>query len=107
MFAGGAGGVLRLLGPTGGYLWAFPIAAALTGALARRGWDRCFWTTFAAMMLGSLPIFALGLAWLSAFVPAKALLVSGLVPFVPGDVIKSAIAALALPAAWNRLERQS
>jgi biotin transport system substrate-specific component len=105
VFAAGAGGVARLLGPTGGYLLAFPLAAALTGALARRGWDRRFSTTFAAMLLGSAPIFALGLAWLAAFVPAKALLVSGLLPFLPGDLVKSALAALVLPAAWRRLEK--
>jgi biotin transport system substrate-specific component len=53
-------------GPTGGYLLAFPFAAALTGALAERGWDRRFLTMLAAMLLGSTVIFALGLIQLRA-----------------------------------------
>ncbi len=105
VFAGGAGGWLRLIGPTGGYLLSFPLAAALTGALACRGWDRRFWTTFAAMLAGSMVIFAVGLVGLAAYLPGEMLLPSGLYPFLPGDVIKAALAALALPAAWRRLDR--
>src|SRR6185503_6906981 len=58
VFAGGALGVAKLLGPTGGYLIAFPFAAALTGWLAQRGWDRHVSTMFVAMLLGSSVIFA-------------------------------------------------
>jgi len=101
VFAGGAAGVAVLAGPTAGYLFAFPIASALTGALAERGWDRRFATMLAAMLLGSVPIFALGLAVLSRFVPAGGLLAAGLFPFLPGDVIKATLAALAFPAAWR------
>ena len=55
----------------------------------------------AAMLIGSVVIFAFGLAVLSRFVPAQGLLVAGLLPFVPGDLIKAAAAALAFPAAWK------
>lgn len=101
VFAGGAGGVLAFAGPSGGYLAAFPIAAAVTGALAQRGWDRHFASMVAAMLLGSVAIFALGLAWLSRFLPAEGLLAAGLLPFLPGDLVKSSLAALAFPAAWR------
>jgi len=101
VFAGGAAGAAVLAGPTAGYLVAFPIAAALTGALAERGWDRRFATMFAAMLIGSVPIFALGLAVLSRFVPAGGVLAAGLFPFLPGDVIKATLAAFAFPAAWR------
>ena len=101
VFAGGAAGVAVLAGPTAGYLFAFPIASALTGALAERGWDRRFATMLAAMLLGSAPIFALGLIGLSRFVPADRLLAAGLYPFIPGDLIKATLAALAFPAAWR------
>ena len=97
MFAGGAAGVATLIGPTGGYLAAFPFAAAITGALAERGWDRRFPTMLAAMLLGSSVIFAFGLAWLSRFVSGLMLLTQGLLPFIPGDVIKSTLAAIAFP----------
>jgi len=104
-FSGGAAGFAHLLGPTGGYLIAFPFAAALTGVLAERGWDRRPLTMFAAMLLGSTVIFALGLAQLSDFVPRGALLASGLLPFIPGDLIKSALAAGAFPMIWKLVSR--
>ena len=101
VFAGGAAGLATLAGPTGGYLAAFPFAAALTGALAERGWDRRFATMVAAMLLGSAVIFGFGLIQLSRFVPQAQLLAARLLPFIPGDLVKSGLAALAFPAAWR------
>lgn len=101
VFAGGAAGLLKFAGPTGGYLVGFPFAALVTGLLAERAWDRRPPTMFAAMLLGSTVIFAIGLAHLSRFVPADRLLATGLAPFVVGDVVKSALAALAFPFAWK------
>src|SRR5204862_6405786 len=91
-FAGGASGAAKLVGPTGGYLAAFPFAAALTGFLAERAWDRKPLTMFLTMLAGSGLIFGLGLAQLSRFVPASSLLASGLLPFIPGDLVKAALA---------------
>jgi biotin transport system substrate-specific component len=104
-FAGGAAGLAKLVGPTGGYLVAFPFAAALTGVLAERAWDRKPLTMFLAMLGGSVIIFGLGLAQLSAYVPPGALLSSGLLPFIPGDLIKSAVAAGLFPIAWRFVSR--
>lgn len=104
-FAGGAAGVLKLIGPTGGYLLAFPFAAAITGALAENAWDRKPLTMFLTMLAGSTIIFALGLAQLSRFMPGDALLASGLLPFIPGDLIKSLLATAALPLAWRLVPR--
>ena len=101
VFAGGAAGVAVLAGPTAGYLLAFPFAAAITGAMAERGWDRHFSTMMIAMLAGSVPVFALGLTLLARFVPADRLLAAGLYPFLPGDLIKATLAALAFPAAWG------
>jgi biotin transport system substrate-specific component len=100
-FAGGLCGPLVLAGPTGGFLLAFPLAAAVTGMCAGRGWDRRFGTMLAAMLLGSAVLFVSGLAGLSRFVPADRLLAAGLLPFLPGEVIKAVAAALVLPAAWR------
>jgi biotin transport system substrate-specific component len=107
VFAGGAAGPAALLGPTAGYLFAFPAAAALTGWLAERGWDRHGLPALAAMLIGSSVIFAGGLAWLARFVPPARLLATGLVPFIPGDVVKAALAALVFPFAWDRINRRS
>jgi biotin transport system substrate-specific component len=54
-----------------------------------------------AMLIGSVPVFALGLMQLARFVPADRLLAAGLFPFLPGDLIKATLAALAFPAAWR------
>jgi biotin transport system substrate-specific component len=105
VFAGGLGGIVRLIGPTGGYLVAFPFAAALVGLLAERGWDRRFLTMAAAMLMASGVIFAAGLAWLSRFVPGDTLLAQGLYPFIPGDLIKTTLAALAFPWVWRWVDR--
>lgn len=106
VFAGGVAGPAVLAGPTGGYLAAFPLAAATTGWLCARGWDRRFHTMLAAMLAGSVWIFALGLLALARFVPVDGLAAAGLVPFVPGDVAKAALAALAFPAAWRLIPRE-
>ncbi len=101
VFAGWSGGAAHLVGPSGGYLVAFPLAAAIVGTLCQRGWDRRFGTMLVAMLLGGTVIFAVGLAQLARFVPAAGLLAQGLLPFVPGDLVKSGLAAAAFPAAWR------
>lgn len=105
-FSGGAAGFVHLLGPTGGYLAGFPLGAFAAGLLAERGWDRTPGRAFLAMLAGSLPIFALGLAGLSRFVPAETLLAQGLWPFLPGDILKSAASAGLLPLGWKLLGKK-
>ena len=106
VFAGGAAGPVVFAGPTAGYLVGFLPAAYLTGRLAERGWDRTPAKAASAMLLGSSAIFACGLLNLSRFLPVSHLLSAGLFPFLPGDVVKSALAAAALPAAWKLLGRR-
>lgn len=105
-------GVPVIIGPTAGYLLACPLAAALVGALAARGWDRRISTAIPAMLLGNLVILLLGFAWLTAAtwvlkgtLPIAALLSASVYPFIPGDLIKIAIAALALPGGWTIVRR--
>jgi biotin transport system substrate-specific component len=108
VFSGGEAGWAALAGPTGGYLLGFPLAAALVGWLAQRGWDRRPGSTAAAMALGNVAIYALGLAWLARFAPDLPTTLSwGLWPFLPGDAIKIALAAGLLPAAWRLLGARS
>lgn len=96
-FAGGAAGWTHFIGATGGYLAGFLPAAWLTGALARRGWDRSPFKALAMMLLGSAVIFAFGLAVLSFYVPSGTLLEKGLTPFLIGDLAKSCLSAGLLP----------
>jgi biotin transport system substrate-specific component len=105
VFAGGASGIAYMTGPTGGYLIGFALAAALIGSAVERGWDRHVVGALAAMAIGEVAIYACGLAWLARFPLPVPLLDAGLVPFIPGDLFKMALATFALPAAWRLVRR--
>ena len=96
-------GFARLLGPTGGYLMAYPLAAFVTGLLAERGLDRRYLSSILAMAVGLSIIFAGGVLWLANGVGMTAALAAGLYPFVIVDVIKIVAAGLVLPSAWKFL----
>lgn len=108
-FYGGSGGVAHLLGPTGGYLVAFPAAAFITGAFAESGWDKRFVTAVAAMAVGSIVILLAGWAWFSVLMhtaPLAAFKVS-VAPHIAGDIIKILLAAAVLPTGWALLKRKA
>ena len=105
IFAGGASGISRLFGPTGGYLLGFIAAAWVVGWLSERGWDRRLLTAVAAMLLGTVVIYIFGLSGLSFFVGWERVAAVGLAPFLIGDLLKLALAALALPGGWALLGR--
>jgi len=106
MFAGGAGGAHHLVGPTAGYLFAFPVAAALTGWLARRGWNASVPTLLASMLLGHVVILVGGVAWLSTLLGVEQAVTVGLMPFWAGTVLKSALAAALVTAVLRVSRRQ-
>ena len=97
VLAGGTGGIARFLGPTGGYLLAFPFAGALTGWLAERGWNgERMALAFAAMLIAHALCLLLGGAWLATTLGMQKAVAVGVVPFVPGAVVKSALGAVLL-----------
>jgi biotin transport system substrate-specific component len=98
-------GLAAIFGPTGGYLVGFVFAAYLVGRLAERGWDRRILTTIAAMIIGDAVLLTFGSAWLSFLTSVKTAFIAGFVSFIPGDLLKIAIAAFTLPAGWKLLER--
>jgi biotin transport system substrate-specific component len=106
-FRSGNGGIHYLIAsPTAGYLFSFPLAAFLTGLLAERGWDKRFLTAAAAMALGSVVILLCGWSWLAIWYKSAAYAARlGVWPFLPGDIIKIALAAAALPSGWAILRR--
>ncbi len=110
VFAQGKGGLAAFLGPTGGYLIGFVLAAWLVGALSERTWDRRILTTIAAMVLGNLVIYVCGLTWLSCLGHLLAqplrggLLAAGLYPFILGDLLKIALATVLLPGGWRIIQ---
>lgn len=108
LFAGSASGLAYLVGPTGGYLLGFVLAATLLGYLARRGWDRGVLSCALMMMLASAVIYVPGVLWLKQVLGIgwSAALAAGVTPFLVGDLVKVAIAASALPGAWRLLGPQ-
>jgi biotin transport system substrate-specific component len=108
VFAGPAGGLAPLIGPTAGYLFGFIAAAFITGWLSERGWDRSVPRLFVAMGLGHIVILAAGFAWLAFGTKLgveKAWLV-GVVPFVAASVIKNALGAVLIPAIRRAVDRR-
>jgi biotin transport system substrate-specific component len=101
VFAEWSGGLPVLVGPTGGYLFGFVLAAGAVGWLAERGWDRNIVTTALAMLIGNALIYVPGLAVLANFVGIDKVLEYGLLPFLLGDGLKLVLAACLLPLAWR------
>ncbi|AEC51610.1 hypothetical protein PNA2_0694 [Pyrococcus sp. NA2] len=85
VFAGFSGGIAHILGPTGGYIMAFPLAAMIAGI--GKGKKR-----YLTSILGLALIYLLGWAWLSRFIGFKKAFMAGVAPFIVPDLIKIVIA---------------
>jgi biotin transport system substrate-specific component len=107
IFSDGTGGTGVLLGATGGYIVGFVLAAAFTGWLAQRRWERGLLSGMLAFVAGSGVVFLVGLPWLRLALDLTwpQTLASGLYPFVVGGVIKAVVAALVLRGAWALVAR--
>lgn len=105
VFAGSNGeahGLAYMMGGTGGYLVGYALAAAALGVLARRGWDRSLVWMAAALLIGNALIYIPGLLWLGQLYGwDQPILAWGLWPFLVGDALKLALAALLVPALWK------
>lgn len=101
-------GAARLLGPTAGFLLAYPAAAWVTGALAERGFDRRYLSSVLAMVAG-MGVYFLGGALRLAYVPPavglEAAVATAVLPFLAVDLVKIAVGAAILPAVWRLLGR--
>jgi len=99
-------GLAYMMGPTGGFLMGFVLAAWVTGALAERGWDRSVPWCAAAMLAGTVVIFALGLAALIPITGLSRAIEAGLIPFLASSGLKIALGAVAMPLIWRVLGRR-
>jgi biotin transport system substrate-specific component len=92
---------------SGGYIVGFVLAAAVTGFLAERGWDRRFSSSIGGMLTGNVIVYLVGLPWLAVVLNTnlEKTLEYGLYPFVPGDTFKLYLAAAVLPTTWRLVER--
>jgi biotin transport system substrate-specific component len=104
VFAGG-GGLAYMSGPTGGYLVGFLLAAVAVGWLAERGWARSLANTLAAMLIGTVIVFACGVAWLGTLIGLPQAINAGLMPFLLSEAVKVALGTALVPFAWRLLQR--
>lgn len=106
-FSDSGHGIAWLLGSSGGYIVGFILAAALTGWLAQRQWDRKFLHAAVTFLAGSGVVFLIGLPWLAVVTGADLVqtLQWGLVPFIPGGIVKALVAAALIPAIWQSVRR--
>ena len=107
VYADRSHGLAEVTGATGGYLVGFVVAGAVVGWLAQRKWDRRFSSAVAAMLTGTVIIYALGLVWLrhDQGLDWATTLEYGLYPFVLGDLLKLYLAGALLPGAWRLVGR--
>jgi biotin transport system substrate-specific component len=100
-------GIARLTGATGGYLVGMLVASLLLGYLADRKADQKFTTSFPALLLGDVVIFAFGLTWLHASLDMTwaQTFKAGFTPFILGEALKIAITATSLPLVWRKISR--
>ena len=95
------GGLLYLIGPTGGFLFGFLIASIVVGELADRGWGKELFKSVFAMMLGMLIIYLFGIFQLSIIKGFDFAILKGLQPFIIGDFYKLILASILLPQIWK------
>ena len=105
VFSEGGSGLDALSGPTAGYLWSFPIAAGLAGWIARKGRLRPWPLGVALLWALHLLILTLGAAWLARFIGAEAAVRDGVLPFLIGAGVKSAL-VVGVASAWGRFRPQ-
>ncbi len=104
VFAGGTAGASTVLGPLGGYLIGFVVAAYLVGLLAERGWDRDG-KVLLAMVIGEVAMYAIAVPWLGLYLGMAKAVTLGFLPFVIGDTLKLLVASGLLPLSWKLVGR--
>lgn len=101
-------GLAYMMGPTGGYLLGFLLAAVVVGWLADRGWARNPLLAIAAAFIGTVAIYVPGLLWLGTVLGwDKPILTFGLYPFLVPDAVKLVLAALVVSGTWSLLDRKA
>ena len=108
VFANGGAGLLKLMGPTSGFLWGFVGMAFLTGWMAERGFSRGFTRLFIAAFVPATLLFVPGVLGLWAMTPLdlSGAFKAGALPFLVGDVVKSVLAALIVAGGLSAMKKR-
>ncbi len=103
IFAGFKAG--SLFSPTGGYILGYIAATVILGFLSDKGIAKSYVKTFLSLLLASAVILALGALVLMLFVPIKNVFMAGVLPFIPGDMLKAIVATLLFPRLWKFIKK--
>ncbi len=106
VFSAFTGGPGKLLGPTGGYLIGFIFLALISGFFIDK-WSNNMFLCMVGMIIGTIVCYMFGTIWLAyqAHMNFVAALWAGVIPFIPGDLIKMIMAMLLGPQIRNRLKK--
>ncbi|WP_185740463.1 biotin transporter BioY [Homoserinimonas aerilata] len=107
VFSNGAGGLDRLLGSTGGFIFGFVLGALVAGIFAAKQWDRTFGRVVLASTICTLVIYAVGLPWLAVAndYSVRQTIELGLYPLILGAVLKIVVVSALMTGAWSYIHR--
>ena len=104
VFAKG-GGLPYLIGPTAGYLYGMTIAAAVIGYFADLGYGKSIIKCILPLLIGTIIIFICGIGYLSSIIGFEKAIVAGLLPFIPSELFKIALAVFIIPTIWKYIQK--
>ena len=104
VFAKG-GGLLYLTGPTAGYLYGMTVAAAVVGYFADLGYGKSIIKCIFPLALGTIIIFIFGIGYLSSIIGFNKAIAVGLLPFIPSELFKIALALFIIPSIWKYINK--
>ena len=104
VFAKG-GGLPYLIGPTAGYLYGMTIAAAVIGYFADLGYGKTIIKCIMPLLIGTIIIFVFGIGYLSSIIGFEKAIVAGLLPFIPSELFKIALAVFIIPTIWKYIQK--
>ncbi len=100
VFASG-GGLMYLTGPTAGYLYGMLISVGVISYLANKGYSTSYIKTFSALLIASIIIFSFGILYLGSIIGFDKAIQAGLIPFIPSELFKIALAVTIIPSVHN------